>query len=83
VTVDCRYYDNDEVMASLGRQVVDQYIGLVARGGKFDDLRGPASYIIATIEEYTDEDDSEEYTDEDDSEEYIDEDDSEEATTND
>ncbi len=53
--MDCKYYDNDEVMAQLGRQVVDQYIGFCEKedGEQWtEDVSGPGSYIIAEIGRY-------------------------------
>ena len=38
--LDCEQYDNDDVMAALGRQVVDQYIGLKQKDGQA--FGGPA-----------------------------------------
>ena len=64
--LDCEYYDNDEVMAALGRQVVDQYIGLWRQrdSDPFENLMGPASYIIGTIAGYVAEEDEDNKGDE-------------------
>ena len=71
--LDCEYYDNDEIMAALGRQVVDQYIAFSEPTSQFyqahwsDDLRGAVSFIIARVADYVDEspdEDTEEATDE-------------------
>jgi hypothetical protein len=63
-SMDCRYYDNDKVMAALGRQVIDMYIGMSTTQGWTDkdrsELRGPASFIIAAIGEKVNEDGEEE-----------------------
>lgn len=61
MALECEYYDNKEVMAKLGRDVVDQYIGFKEKWpDAFDGLRGPASYIINNIAGYVEETEEEE-----------------------
>lgn len=61
MALECEYYDNKEVMAKLGRDVVDQYIMSKEKWpDAFDGLRGPVSYIINNIAGYVGETEDEE-----------------------
>lgn len=46
------YYDSDDIMAQMGRELFDQYIGFKNRFGINHDLTGWASYAKNTIEQY-------------------------------
>ncbi len=49
------YYENDDIMAQLGRQVFDQYVGFTKKYiTPFSNLSGPASYIVNEIRQYVD-----------------------------
>ena len=53
--MDCPHYESDEIMAGLGRAVVDMLIGLVGKGrdDELRDTRGAASHIVAEVRRYT------------------------------
>ena len=52
-------YENDEVMAELGRQLIDQYVGWCRKYGEPVDLRGWASYVQGRLLSFMDEEVSE------------------------
>jgi len=59
--LDCEHYDNDEIMAELGRQVVDQYIAFSSpdsvgyQAGWNVGLTGAVSYLVNAIAQYVQE----------------------------
>jgi len=55
-------YENDEVMAELGRQVIDQYIGWSRKYGEPKNLAGWASFIQLKILGYMEDSESEDDT---------------------
>jgi hypothetical protein len=50
--VDESLYNNDEVMAGLGRQLIDQYVGWCRKFGEPENLRGWASYVQQRLLSY-------------------------------
>ena len=50
--MDSKYYDNDDVMAALGRGMIDGYISWCNKHGRPQDLTGWESYAQGMIESY-------------------------------
>ena len=56
------YYEDDTIMAKLGRSIIDQYIGWCQRYGEPKDLKGWASYVKGLIEGYMPDEEEEDTT---------------------